>query len=178
MFRHKPFDLSKDSIRVLRLNPASDIKAPLTGQLSTLEIIDGEPLELSAISYASEGEKPNPKYTLTCLGGDGSEEGQLSLTGQCRDVLRAMRRRNRSILLWIDLVCIDQANLGERNHQARISVKVFSTVRTVFIWLGKHGTDNATQALKFIAEFAVPNTPENGHYRHRLEAASRLLRKG
>ena len=48
---------------------------------------------------------------------------------QLRD--RVVRRR-----LWVDAVCIDQANIKERGEQVQIMRRIFTNATHVWIWLG------------------------------------------
>jgi len=66
--------------------------------------------------------------------------------------------RLRGQWLWIDALCIDQTNVGERNHQVQQMGLVFSSAEEVMSWLGdsaeisaylqwvgqKHGEKDAT----------------------------------
>jgi len=178
MYRYQPLDLSSESIRVLRLDPAKNVDEPLTGWIYTMEIARSKPLQLSAISYAAEGQSPRRRYKFTCFDRTGSREGQLYLTKSASDAMKAVRSRDSFRRVWIDVVCIDHSNLDEKNHQARVAGAVFSRARTIIVWLGEQGTDKAKRALEFVGKFTVPNTLENYHHRHRLIAASALARKG
>ena len=40
------------------------------------------------------------------------------------------------IELWIDALCIDQENDQERNHQVGLMGRLYSSARTVLVWLG------------------------------------------
>ncbi|KAH8716760.1 heterokaryon incompatibility protein-domain-containing protein [Phaeosphaeriaceae sp. PMI808] len=46
-------------------------------------------------------------------------------------------RRLPMTFYWIDAICIDQANILERNHQVSQMGRIFSKAFIVYIWLGK-----------------------------------------
>lgn len=50
-------------------------------------------------------------------------------------------RREHPTLLWIDQICIDQANESERNGQVSIMHEIYSKARQTMVWLGEdpHG---------------------------------------
>lgn len=52
-------------------------------------------------------------------------------------------RQNRRIYphqrLWVDLICINQANSAEREKQLALMTKIYSKARQVCVWLGKPG---------------------------------------
>ena len=64
---------------------------------------------------------------------------------QLRD--RVVRRR-----LWVDAVCIDQANIKERGEQVQIMRRIFTNATHVWIWLGleESSTSDALQAIAMI----------------------------
>lgn len=52
--------------------------------------------------------------------------------------------------LWINAICIDQQNVGERNHQVSQMRKIYRTAQRVLIWVGLASADSAS-ALLFIS---------------------------
>jgi hypothetical protein len=59
-------------------------------------------------------------------------------------------------LIWIDYVCINQANINERNHQVSLMSAIYSNAKTVVVWLGKEKDD-----IRPIVEFISRITPED-----------------
>jgi hypothetical protein len=51
--------------------------------------------------------------------------------------------------LWIDAVCIDQANLDERGHQVGFMGNLFSRAKKELIWLGP-SSDSSEYAMDFL----------------------------
>lgn len=45
--------------------------------------------------------------------------------------------QEKSSLIWIDAICIDQTNLSERSAQVSIMDKIYRQAAVVFIWLGE-----------------------------------------
>ncbi|KAK0611195.1 hypothetical protein B0T14DRAFT_529931 [Immersiella caudata] len=39
--------------------------------------------------------------------------------------------------LWVDAICIDQANIRERNHQVRSMAAIFCEAQRVVVYLGE-----------------------------------------
>ena len=54
--------------------------------------------------------------------------------------------------IFIDQICVDQANEQERNHQVSIMGEVFRGAATVHVWLGQAttGSDAAMQLMRRI----------------------------
>lgn len=63
--------------------------------------------------------------------------------------LRAMRYPDRERVLWTDAVCIDQANMVERNVQVPKMNKMYGHAENVCVWIGE-SYENSDQALEFI----------------------------
>ncbi|KAH7063858.1 heterokaryon incompatibility protein-domain-containing protein [Paraphoma chrysanthemicola] len=63
--------------------------------------------------------------------------------------LKALRHPDRSRFLWIDMVCIDQDNLDEKNHQVEMMDIIYGNAERVCIWLGEANT-SSRMALRFI----------------------------
>ena len=53
--------------------------------------------------------------------------------------------------LWIDAICIDQANSEERNQQVQMMSRIYTRSSNVCIWLGED-TDEDERAINFIRE--------------------------
>ncbi|KAK0629549.1 heterokaryon incompatibility protein-domain-containing protein [Bombardia bombarda] len=60
---------------------------------------------------------------------------------------------------WIDAICVDQANLSERNAQVAMMAETFGTAESVIVWLGAEDqfTSDAIALVKTIAA-SVPKS--------------------
>jgi hypothetical protein len=72
-----------------------------------------------------------------------------------------LRQPGRDIVLWVDALCINQKDLGERNHQVELMGKIFLQASEVVIWLGlaKDGSDLAMAQFKAISQSIVLGKP-------------------
>ncbi|KAF1973151.1 hypothetical protein BU23DRAFT_440946, partial [Bimuria novae-zelandiae CBS 107.79] len=61
-------------------------------------------------------------------------------------LLSALRVRNDKSLFWIDQICINQRNVGERNAQGRLMSFIYSSAEAVYACLGK---ETETTSLGF-----------------------------
>lgn len=57
--------------------------------------------------------------------------------------------------LWIDQICINQADTQERGHQVSLMAEIYSTAESVFVWLGED-QDGLVSRLKRIINTYVP----------------------
>ncbi|CAF9935801.1 MAG: hypothetical protein HETSPECPRED_009903 [Heterodermia speciosa] len=114
-------------------------------QIRLLEIQQGAyPDELLCnLSIAALTERPQYD-ALSYVWGDGLAKKPIMLDGTPVRVtenldaaMRHLRRLDKSIFIWIDALCIDQANTPERNHQVSIMGDVYRGAQQVFAWLGE-----------------------------------------
>lgn len=75
--------------------------------------------------------------------------------------LQYLRDGQSSQVMWIDAICINQADLDERRHQVQLMKHIYSDAVRVLVWLGEEDEDSrlAMSILEKWAEWS--NTPEN-----------------
>jgi hypothetical protein len=72
------------------------------------------------------------------------------------NALRYMRLKDKVRVLWLDAICINQADDGERGHQVSQMGMIYSQATTVRVWLGL--PDHSTRtACRF---FSNPSTAQ------------------
>jgi hypothetical protein len=54
-------------------------------------------------------------------------------------------------LFWIDAICINQSDIGERNHQVGMMRQIYVSAADVYIWLGP-GSDDSDIAMEYISK--------------------------
>jgi Heterokaryon incompatibility protein (HET) len=57
--------------------------------------------------------------------------------------------------MWIDLVCINQDLVVERNHQLDLMMQICRGAERVVVYLGE-STDSSDEAMEWIREIDVP----------------------
>ncbi|CAG8980665.1 hypothetical protein HYALB_00012993 [Hymenoscyphus albidus] len=60
--------------------------------------------------------------------------------------LSRIRLEHKERCLWVDALCIDQANHGERTHQVEMMGKIYQSAERVIAWLGE-GNENDVLAM-------------------------------
>lgn len=124
-YQHQPLE-HNDSIRLLKLEPASMPTAELYGQLIHERLSANS--AYAAVSY-TWGDPIFPKV-LNLAG------GILKITENLHSALRAFRDRRQPRMLWVDGVCIDQANPDDKNHQVALMSEIYKRANKVLGWLG------------------------------------------
>ncbi|KAF5681388.1 heterokaryon incompatibility het-6 [Fusarium denticulatum] len=69
----------------------------------------------------------------------------LPITENCYDALQNCRFDDQDRRLWVDAICVNQANISERTHQVAMMRRIYSTASRVLIYLG---TDDNGGGLK------------------------------
>ncbi|KAK5659663.1 hypothetical protein OQA88_871 [Cercophora sp. LCS_1] len=128
---HTYTPLPPNHIRLLRLHPAPHIASPLECTLFETKL-NTTPYE--ALSYTWGSPTPTSSISL-------SSTTIPSTTNLCA-ALRALRKRNEPRILWVDAICINQADLVEQGAQVRMMWEIYKAAECVVVWLGDAGRDS------------------------------------
>lgn len=140
---------STDEVRILELSKGKS-DDPLHGTLTRCRLQNFAAYE--ALSY-----------TWACHDGDEPIDGTLRrdmiflgpfwdaflVTRNCYKALRRLRYPDRTRVLWVDSICINQENENERNHQVWLMQRIYENALCVVVYLGDENADSSTalQAL-------------------------------
>ena len=154
-----------ERIRLLHLDglpsqePEDGSEPPLTGQLHIVSLVDFP--DFTALSYVwGEYALVSGTSTLTLRNNHG-EPFVLDITPNCRDGLRAIRRRFGPIRIWVDAVCINQNDNAEKAFQVPLMGDIYTLATMVYVWLGP-GPPALNMALRYF------NRGSLGRYRPAL----------
>jgi hypothetical protein len=86
----------------------------------------------------------------------GPAKEAIPITVNADAALRRLRHTNRSRLVWIDAICIDQTNIPERNAQATMMPRIYKTASRVIVDLGT-ATPEVELAIMYLQEIACRN---------------------
>lgn len=105
-----------------------------------------------AISYAWGGEDASSKISV-----DGKD---LPITPSVHEILCQLYKSNPARKIWIDAICINQADNAEKAQQVRRMHEIYGAARQVVVWLGSAG-DRSDLAMDNIPMLhgKFPNTP-------------------
>ncbi|KAK0755093.1 hypothetical protein B0T18DRAFT_400674 [Schizothecium vesticola] len=149
-----------DETRILRLHPGlpSD---PLAGTIQHVvlpsysrgndsqHVADPETPAYEALSYTWGEAKVTYGIYLHSYDSEPGKQA-LDLTENCAFALRRLRLPDKERLLWVDAICINQADVAERSAQVRIMHRIYKTASRVLIYLGEGSvaTDRAITILE------------------------------
>ncbi|EXL40291.1 hypothetical protein FOCG_17179 [Fusarium oxysporum f. sp. radicis-lycopersici 26381] len=132
-------------IRLLKLFQAKNINDPIKCRLDVFEL----------------GEHLPPYEALSYCWGGNDQRREISCNGECfkttENLFLAMahlRNDNADRLLWIDAICINQANLEERKSQVLLMGKIYSEATKVVVWLGSNpGSDGVNHVFELVEKY-------------------------
>lgn len=125
-------------------------------------------VDYSSISYAW-GE---PEFSQTLEVRCDGDTSYLSITPNVDALLRRLRTLNVLHCLWIDAICLNQADEVEKAQQIPMMGRIFGKAKMVHIWVGL--ADRMTAKLfTFFEETCLLPEVKRGKWRHRL----RFLRR-
>ena len=136
-YPYEPISNTRE-IRILALNPAE------TGDVITCVLsrvfLDAEP-KYEALSYTWDTDSSTSSQqdlkTINCSG------HKMLVKENLFAALRRLRYPDRPRSLWVDAICINQADKEEKNHQVALMGKIYANAREVIIWLGEEEADDA-----------------------------------
>lgn len=143
--------LQPDEIRVVDLLPGTD-QDEITVRVRHTPMQDPLDSECTALSYAWG----DPKKTQKIYCNEG--QGHLIVTIECASALRRLRLPEKPKTLWVDAVCINQADILERNHQVTLMSKIYHYSSKVAIYLGSESEDSPL-ALKYLTDHYYDRFP-------------------
>ena len=164
LFEYKP--LGERQIRILSLHWAESSTDTIECSLDAYDI-DELRNEYDALSYTWGNEEATQKILLRTSQEPTTGTGRTRFRSAAQktiprkrfyirpnleDALRLFRDttdKREDLQLWIDAICIDQANIEEKNKQVARMAEIYSKARDVLIWLGKEYNASST-AMEFI----------------------------
>ena len=138
--RSSPLDQQNNEIRILILQPGAEADEVYCS-LETYQLEHCR--EFEALSYAWGDPKPVEPIFVG--------ESRVLIAHNLSVALRHLRHIHSSRVLWIDAVCINQADVDERNRQVSVMNRVYSAAKQVLIWLGE-ARGESDLAMKRIRE--------------------------
>lgn len=140
--KYTQLDAEKKDIRLFKLLPGPDEKAPVTGFLARFSY-PWDQVKWASLSYCwgdLSATRPIQILHLDNRLHDGNEPSYrnqiFAVTANLEMALRNMRGPDQDLWLWVDALCINQGDLDERASQVGIMRDIYSHASSVGIWLG------------------------------------------
>jgi len=96
--------------------------------------------QYDALSYTWG--RPDEEGYFVCLQGN-----RFPVRENLWRALRHLRDKKRSLVLWIDVICITKEDIAERGHQVQQMREIYGGAACVHVWLGRpsHSSDRAME---------------------------------
>ncbi|KAF2098809.1 HET-domain-containing protein [Rhizodiscina lignyota] len=124
---YSPLQSNLGEIRLLQLNPAGTVGAPLDCSLERAFLSSNPRFE--ALSY-TWGEPGTEQIILL----DGTE---FRIRENLSAALRRLRHASQPRRLWTDVICVNQDDLDERRDQILLMGSIYQNAEQVVVWLGE-----------------------------------------
>ncbi|KAH7084128.1 heterokaryon incompatibility protein-domain-containing protein [Paraphoma chrysanthemicola] len=138
------------TIRVLNIESVPELTQnaldePIRCTLCTVDLdLDDRP-KFTALSYVWGVDPPTPQHFLFC------GELRIPVTKNCESALRHLRQTIDCLTIWVDAVCINQADDAEKALQIPLMGDIYSSADPVYVWLGE-ATPGTDRALRYFNE--------------------------
>lgn len=153
------------SIRVLHLQPPPHAGSRrLVGSLQELALDDGIHA-FTALSYTWGAPDFSRRILLRNDGDDDDDRGgkttAFAITKNCEEALLHLRDHFDVRAIWVDAICINQADGAEKSGQIGLMLDIYRMARTVYVWLGMgfEAEGETKKALRWLQYASGENFP-------------------
>ncbi|KAH7130729.1 heterokaryon incompatibility protein-domain-containing protein [Dendryphion nanum] len=152
-------ELSGSEIRLLLVHPGP-LDSPITTELVKRNIDDS--LDYDALSYVWGNYNHRQPHSITC------NEKTFIITPNLMTALQHLRLESGIRTIWVDAICINQANLDERSDQVAMMFRIYRSASKVCAWLGT--TSQQSEGLRDYLDLLPPHATSLGEwvYNHHI----------
>ena len=170
-YQYPPLSPGTDSIRLLRLMPHKDERAPIQCELfeySLQESIKGTHL-YEALSYVWGSPETSESISI--------DKHNFPVTANVHAALSSLRDRSFERIIWADFICINQEDeKDEKEHQIQSMAKIYGQANRVVVYLGV-AADASDQALEDIRVAAEDESEDLSISEKRQKVILKLLER-
>lgn len=127
-----PLPLQPHEIRLLRLTESTNAEDPVHGTFEVYSHDDCPEYETVSYTWTNEDGTSLPWKPVYI----GEHWDVKVVARNCWAVLCYLRPRHSSRLIWIDVLCINQSDTGERGSQVARMGEIYSRCMRTIVWLG------------------------------------------
>ncbi|KAK1974411.1 heterokaryon incompatibility protein [Colletotrichum cereale] len=142
-------------------SPSGDADSPDEDSPGRAAARDSSPLRCAVSTTPIDAPRPYRALSYTWGLPEKShsidvEGARLGITASLDAALRHVRREDEPVTLWIDQICINQADAEEKNEQVPLMTQIYSKAELVLVWLGPaaDGSDALMECWKDIGQAA------------------------
>ena len=133
-YQYAPLELQDRHIRLLSLYPSSDENATIRCSVAPHSLNWNPPYEALSYTWGDPSDIcPKP------VDFNGFPK---HISSNLEAALRVLRFHDRTRILWIDALCINQKDIDEKNRQIAMMGSIYETAQNVVVWLGPESEDS------------------------------------
>ena len=162
-YRLSKLDDPSKEIRLLELFPSQTWTSPLQCRLVTT-VLRERSVPFQALSYVW-GDDATTAHAIHVLPDPPDKPSSpaevttprfIPITASLDDALRHVRSPTDTTTLWIDQICVHQADTVEKGHQVGLMGQLYATATQVLVWLGAaaDGSDAVMAAWRDVGQEA------------------------
>jgi hypothetical protein len=136
-YQYSTLNEDAQEIRLMTLFPGT-VPSEIRVSLETVPFTKDDVHDFEALSYAWGSAE---HHTEIFIGASGHQV--LSITQNLAEALPYLRYEDRSRVLWIDAICVNQQDLEERSCQVERMADIFTKASRVVVWLGPESSDSS-----------------------------------
>ncbi|KAL8907164.1 MAG: hypothetical protein Q9207_001586 [Kuettlingeria erythrocarpa] len=114
-------------IRLLHVGAATTWHEEISCELTTVSLGDNPQFE--ALSYVWGNAQDTLPIQL--------EGGVFPVTRNLEAAIRRLRMKTEKRVIWIDQLCINQADIAEKSIQLALMPRIYKSCKEVILWLGE-----------------------------------------
>jgi hypothetical protein len=167
-YHYSPLSKGSGSIRLFRLLPSEAEGAEIRGELLEHCLQESSRSSYEALSYVWG-------CTDTVLSIFIGDE-HLDVTPNLYAALLRLRDASFPRIIWIDAICINQADDEEKEYQIQFMANIYGRANRVVVWLGEM-MDSSDEALEAIRAAGIKLMRDSGSQKSEQAVASLLERE-
>ena len=137
-YTYTALDHNRSITRLVKLLPAAHTRDPIRCEIIEALVDKTRGVPYEALSYCWGSSNVTLDIQVVGIASLRTPESMsLSVTTNLYAALQALRYRDKTRLLWIDAISINQKNLHERNHQVQRMLNIYREAQSVIVWLGR-----------------------------------------
>ncbi|KAH9877994.1 hypothetical protein J1614_003211 [Plenodomus biglobosus] len=157
-YRYLPLPTNVPTIRLLEILPLGQ-SGEFACRLKHVSLQE-EP-DYTSLSYCWG--TPEGTISVACVDDQGQQTKLLitaTLHSFLRQVMTEIDNSSTRLALWVDALCINQADLEEKNSQIAMMHEIYQRARHVIVWLGD-GIEEGSKAMDIIPRLAAVEEQAN-----------------
>ena len=149
-YEHEPLS-HPNSLRLLKLWHGDELTEEIVCDLFEIAPNEKSHYTYEALSWTWDSAGPTNSIKINKLVDGEDAAFVFSISNNLYLALKALRYKEKSRVLWVDAICINQDiyRPDERNHQIPMMPSIYGDAKQVCVWLGDASKDS-DQAIDFI----------------------------